>query len=86
MMCDSGEVEDIGLHFLIGFTEFGKEWKTLEELRGYEGLENGWRSLRGWASRGRWHCCWERGMREWIGSGKVYYLLAIEVVGRGGSV
>ena len=48
-MCDSGKVE-VGGHFLI---DFGKRQKALlEELRGFEGLENGWRSLRGWALRG----------------------------------
>ena len=48
-MCDSGKVEVVD-HFLINF---GKTQKALlEKLRGFEGLENGWRSLRGWALRG----------------------------------
>ena len=35
-------------HFLIGCTEFGKGRKAHLNGGGGGGLENGWRSLRGW--------------------------------------
>ena len=74
----TGEVEDVD-HFLIGCTErWG--WNTLlDELEGVEGTENDWKSLGG--TEGRWHCCWEKGFREWVmvEVGR-YYVLANEVL------
>ena len=72
-------MEDVG-HFLIG-CEFGKGRKSLLEEVELRRLENGWKSLRVWAQRGRWHCCWGRDNEVMVDVGRCSMFVLTEEEG-----